>query len=221
MICSHDTMTYIRPGSHLMRKFSRFWQTQEIDLDEQYAIGVRMFDIRVFWTGDAWQLCHGAVDFGLSFKTLDDLVTYFLYKDGHIDTLMRLYLEKGSRSDEQRFINEVRQFDLCNKYIRLWRVGIKGDKDWLNGIANNNQHLFELGFKFALDEPWSGNCTELHGSIDFDFKHLFRSIGRLARKSLRKDAIRLNAELMKDKNWQEMCEDKEHLYMIDFVNLHD
>lgn len=212
MIGSHDSYTFHKATKSIYNKslVRRTWKAQNMNIAEQYEHGVRMFDVRVCRDGNKWRVCHGAAEFDETFASIQCICDFFdrLYPDA----IYRIWLEKGSKAVERRFIaesvNEHCHCSLCDFYPNLWRVGIKSYKEWTNGICNNNERLYNKGYLFAKDAPWSGNCHELHGTMSF--KNYFKG-------SLESQAKKYNREIMNTVPTDQIC-GKEHLYLIDFVD---
>lgn len=212
MIGSHDSYTFHKATKGIYNKslVRRTWKAQNMSLDEQYEHGVRMFDVRVCRDGNKWRVCHGAAEFDETFASIQCICDFFdrLYPDA----IYRIWLEKGSKAVEKRFIaesvNDYCHCSLCDSYPNLWRVGIKSYKEWTKGICNNNDSLYNRGYLFAKDAPWSGNCHELHGTMSF--KNYFKG-------SLESQAKKYNRKIMNTVP-KDQIYGKEHLYLIDFVD---
>ena len=60
-------------------------------------LGVQYFDVRVRKDRGKWRICHGKVDFNITYESLRDIVDLFSgYK-------LRLILERGTLWDEEDF----------------------------------------------------------------------------------------------------------------------
>jgi hypothetical protein len=214
MIGSHDSLTYLKSTSWIYNNCKKYWKTQIDSIESQYAFGIRMFDIRVCWDNKSrsWIPSHGKVNLkGLKWANIKEVLFYM--KLNFPNAIFRLWLEKGDSSDKNKFTYEVTtamQDPLFSDTL-LWRAGIKSSKEWKHGIFNQNQKLFDLGYKFALDETWRNPCFELHGSIN-DLDDAFRI-------DLRKEARKINGKLefFKDQSkLKSVLESKDNLYFIDY-----
>lgn len=210
MIGSHDSYTFHKATKGIYNKslIRRTWKAQNMNIAEQYEHGVRMFDVRVCRDGNRWRVCHGAAEFNETFATIQTICRFFSSR--YPAAIYRIWLEKGSKGVEKRFIAESisKGCTLCDIYPNLWRVGIKSYKEWTNGICNNNDSLYNRGYLFANDAPWSGNCHELHGTMSF--KNYFKG-------SLESQAKKYNRKIMNTVP-KEQLYGKEHLYLIDFID---
>lgn len=211
MIGSHDTFTFLAPINPWFNCGERLWKTQYRDLDFQYSWGVRFFDIRVYWTGSYWRLCHGVVNFNhYAFQSLGQICQYI--QSRYPEALYRIVLEKDCNQGLQQFIKEC-DYSLFAGVDNLWRCDVKFYKHWDGVCKNRDEKLFNRGFKFAFDLPWSGNCTELHGSVT---KNNWWKV------SLKKEAEQCNAKLfgnLTSEQIQYIKEDKTKLYLIDYSTL--
>ena len=207
MIGSHDTFTYLEPCNPILNLGERWWKTQCRSIKEQYEFGVRFFDIRVCLDKHYfWRFCHGLVNFNRCVGTLYEICLYmaiFCPK-----AIYRIVLEKGNYTDEMIFIYETE--GLCDKFPNLWRVDIKSSKVWMGEVCNNNELLFNMGYKFALVNTWEKPAHELHG---------FVTTSNFYKVNLRKEAMKINGSLTFFDNkasLKEVIDDKVNLYFIDY-----
>lgn len=122
MIGTHDSFTYLKAKNKIYELFSFLWRTQTKNIDEQKALGVKYIDIRVHKNKyNNWELCHGVVNFPLSFSSLKNIFHVF------DDFKIRLILEKGNKSDEKAFISAT-EF-LTSYFTNIAFIGIK--KKWV------------------------------------------------------------------------------------------
>lgn len=161
MIGAHDTFTFQDAGG-IAAITPDSWKCQSVDYETLYKKGVRMFDIRVYWDSN-WRACHGAAHLSSRWATVQDICNEM--KTNCPEAIYRIVLENGkllgnpTGSEIARFITEVQQLNEPN----LWRAIIQyksGTTDWVNGIKNNNQELFDKGYKFAL----LGSSTEAYAT---------------------------------------------------------
>lgn len=206
MIGSHDTFTYLKSTSWVYNHVTKWWRTQCKSIDEQYAFGIRFFDIRVCRDSNNWRLCHGAANFKMIFPTIKDICNFMNMK--YPLAFYRIVLEKGDYEDEKKFIKESQ--GLCSKFLSLWRVDIKASKVWLGEIDNNNMALFNAGYKFALINTWQEPAYELHGNI---------TVKNFYKINLKKEAQKINGNLKFFKDPQmlkDMIDSKDELYFLDY-----
>lgn len=213
MIGSHDTFTYLKPCNTIFNIGKRWWKTQCKTIEEQYKFGVRFFDIRVCLDLDkdipwryCWRYCHGIVNFNGYKRTLNDICLYM--KSYFPEAIYRIVLEKGDSSVIDLFTTEAEY--LCKHYPNLWRVDIKSTGNWMGSVCNNNQNLYNIGYKFAKVDTWATPAHELHGSI---------IAGNFYKTNLKKEAQKINGglEFFKDpQKLKDMITSKDELYFLDY-----
>ena len=122
MIGTHNTFTYLHCDSKLVEGQSRFWRCQDLTLAEQYKIGVRYFDMRVFRTvkngRKVWQAAHGEANLKKTWTNIKSVCNMVRALKG---SKFRIFLEKGDQDDIDEFAKQVN--DLAPKYPELdWAV---------------------------------------------------------------------------------------------------
>lgn len=230
MIGSHDSFTYCKSTSWWYNHAKKYWKTQRRSIEEQYKWGVRFFDIRVYRDGNIWRTCHGVVNLTKCFNSLKEICEYM--KTACPTAIYRIVLEKGSeRAFKSQALNTISAFkaqklnlsvdkvntpigniekvnpNLCDLYPNLWRVDIKANGDYLGSVCNNNQKLYDRGYKFALVAPWTSPAHELHGQV---------KTGNIFKIDLRKEAMKINREIFDKHVLTDLLESKEYLYFIDY-----
>lgn len=210
MIGSHNTFTYLDSTCPLFNLGKRWWKCQSRSIGEQYGFGVRMFDIRVCWDKDRWRNCHGAVNLQGWFFSLESICQYMAAF--FPDAIYRIVLEKGER---EHFLGQIAYtgtgYSLTETHPNLWRLDIKAEKYWLGRYGNNNEQLYERGYKFAMGNTWESPAHELTGHV---------TTGNFYRTSLRREAKRINSRLpffQSKEELRQMTESKEQLYFIDYA----
>ena len=214
MIGSHDTFTYLKSTSWLYNNCKKYWKCQCKSIEEQYAFGIRMFDIRIYRDKNLWKPCHGKANMkDMGWCSIKDIVYYMSVKFPM--AIYRLWLEKGNDKDKQLFKSEL--MEALNDWVfttgqsLLWRAGIKETKEWKYGLFNQNQKLYNMGYKFALNNTWESPCHELHGGIN--------NIDDIFHTDLRKKARKINGgfDFFKDSNkLKKMLSSNNELYFLDF-----
>lgn len=212
MIGSHNTFTYLESAIPLFNLCKRWWKCQTKPLLWQYAYGIRFFDIRVCRDKGLWKLCHGLVDLKddstmfTKIISLEDICKAMAKMCP--EAIYRIVLEKGNSTDEMIFIMET--CNLCKQYPNLWRLDIKNDQIWNGKYGNNNQLLYDKGYKFAKVNTWEEPSHELRGNITKDNWY---------KTSLKGEAKTINSNLdfFKDNyRLEQMIASKEELYLLDF-----
>lgn len=140
MIGTHDSYTFLPARKKLFELFSFLWRTQVKSIAQQKEIGVTYFDVRVRRDGDVWRVCHGLVDFNITFNSVKEIV-YLFYK-----YKVRIILERGGSED--LFRKEVRESMSCTSLSfacikKGWKIIINRDPHildytyipWLSGVS--------------------------------------------------------------------------------------
>ena len=128
MIGTHDSYTYLKSTEGIYNTFSWSWRTQDKSIQQQYAAGVRYFDIRVREDGKFWRVCHGVVDLDKRFASIQDILVLFsgIYKD----SLVRLILEKGPTAKFESEINKYKDLYPCLAFSCIkdnWKILVNRD----------------------------------------------------------------------------------------------
>ena len=166
MITAHDLFTYGNvdnnfPNGDLFRSHKGLWKCQERNEQQLYDMGVRMFDCRVYWDHSYWRAAHGAVNFQITFNTLEELCNHF-DSLGKGDALYRIVLEKDENDGETKFREQAS--GLCARHQNIWTILIKyKTSNWLNDtgmVENNIASLVSRGYTFAQYLPWQSPNKE-------------------------------------------------------------
>lgn len=208
MIGTHDSFSYL-PAQGIANLLPRLWRTQSASLLEQYASGVRMFDLRIRLdrTNTKWQACHGLARFNWHWDRVADLCRYI---EKHFPkAIYRIVLDRGNRDEEDYF--RYQSEHLCEHFSRLWRVDIRRSGRWDGAVCNNNAELYKEGYLFAMVNTWECPAFELHGKLTW------RNALTL---DLHKEARRINATLpvmTDDEAYAEDTMNKENLFLLDYA----
>ena len=65
MLGTHNTMTYLKPHKWWMKLINFTAKCQDINIEKQFELGVRFFDMRVRLVGDKLTLAHGIVEYNV------------------------------------------------------------------------------------------------------------------------------------------------------------
>lgn len=203
MIGTHDSYTYQKSKNFFAKFISIFWRTQKLTIQEQYNIGVRVFDVRVYRTKDnKWGTAHGFVHFDESFESLSKICEYF----GHNfpGAYIRIYLEDKVKNNEEIKTLFLKEAELAFKSYEfmLWEIGTHFP--WITYYRNSN-------FKFKLIEY----CCHLFGwNTDKGFWYNIKNIDWSS------FSIPSYAKKHNQKITQEMIDDKSTLYFYDYVGIY-
>lgn len=102
MIGTHNSYTFLPAKNKFFEWFSFLWRTQTKNIIEQKKAGVTYFDIRVRRDkANKWRICHGIVDFAITFDTLREIADLF---SGY---RFRLILERNTNGGTWYFRDEI------------------------------------------------------------------------------------------------------------------
>lgn len=166
MIGTHDSFTYLNPKKRVFNILSFLWRTQTKNIQEQRALGVKYFDIRVRYYKGKWILCHGLVDFDtIPFSTLEDIMKFFNKSE-----YLRVILERVSSNDDIfKFKHDI--LVLKEEYKNIVFSCIK--KDW-NIVINNDLNIIDYTYT-----PFLSNLSLLDNIKRMNF---FSTIKKWAKK---------------------------------------
>ena len=202
MLASHDSFTYQKSKNILLNLFSIFWKCQKKDINEQYKLGVRIFDIRVYRSKDKWGTAHGCVCFNQSFKTISSICKYF--NDNFEGSIIRIYLEDNVKNNNKLrdlFLQEADE--AFSKYKdMLWEIGTHFP--WITYYRNKDFHP-EIKEYYCHLFNWNTDQ-----SIKYNIEHFDKSSW----------SIPLYAKKHNPNITQEMIEDPNIMYMMDYIGIY-
>lgn len=127
-IASHDTMAYLKPRKWWMRLFNFMAQCQSKTIEEQYELGIRMFDLRIKYDKDLNpRFAHGLVEYD---KKIEDVLDYLASREE--TCFVRIILENPKSKLIERysikFVEDVNTW--VNKYSNLVFFEGRRKCDW-------------------------------------------------------------------------------------------
>ena len=229
MITAHDLFTYGNvdnnfPNGDLFRSHKGLWKCQERNEQQLYDMGVRMFDCRVYWDEKYWRAAHGAVNFKITFNTLEELCSHF-DSLGKGEALYRIVLEKDDHNGETKFREQAS--GLCAKHQNIWTILIKyKTSNWLNDtgmVENNIASLVSRGYTFANHVPWESPNKEYNvAPPSFDLSNISKyanfKIEEHARNGFTDD--RGYHDPNPNPTTWDMLNSKEFLYSMDYCHIY-
>lgn len=205
MIASHDSYTYLTPRNLLMLLISPWWRCQKVDIEKQYKLGVRVFDVRVHRYKNKWHTAHGLAHFKkVSFNTLMDICKYF--NDTFENSVIRIYLEddcnkKKNKEIEDIFLQEADEaFSIYEN--TLWEIGTH--HPWKTYYRNKK-------FTPQIKEYY---CHFLNWNTDQSIKENLKHLD-WSQWSLPYYAKKHNPEIT-----EEMIYDPNVMYIIDYIGIY-
>lgn len=97
MIASHNSWTFAKPKKWWMRIIAFTARCQNINIQEQYKLGVRLFDLRIKNN----KVYHGLIEYDIDFYK--DL----FWLNGKKDVSIRVLLESSKEGYEENFITII------------------------------------------------------------------------------------------------------------------
>jgi hypothetical protein len=203
MIASHDSYTYQKPKNILLNLISIFWRCQKKDINEQYKLGTRVFDIRVYRNNkNVWGTAHSFVHFNQSFDTLSDIYKYF--KENFKGSIIRLYLEDNVRNNEELkniFLKEADEA-IAKYNSMIWEIGTHFP--WVTYYRNKNFNP-ELKEYYCRLFSWDTDKSFL-----YNIKHINWSSWCLP----------LYAKKHNPTITDEMIKDNKVIHMLDYIGIY-
>lgn len=120
MLASHNSWTFAKPKKWWMRLIAFTARCQKLNIQEQYKLGVRFFDLRL--RDD--KVCHGLIEYGINY--FEDLFWLNGKGDVHIRILFESY--KPNCGNDYQFISTVRILE--NVYPDIKFYGGNRKYDW-------------------------------------------------------------------------------------------
>lgn len=151
MLGTHDSYTFLKARYKVFELFSFMWRTQTKSILQQKQNGTRYFDIRIRRNNNKWRVCHGLVDFNLTYSTIKDIVDAF---NGYN---IRIILERGN--GRELFIRELEDYKSTNSPIKFACI----KKNW-EIIIDNDLPLFDFTYI-----PWYSNLSFIENIKRFNF----------------------------------------------------
>lgn len=166
---SHDSMTYLPPKKWYLYPFRFMARCQSKTIEEQYELGIRMFDIRISFDKEGTpEFRHGLIAYKGDVKS----VLEYLNRMG--DTHVRIMLEEY-RDDKSDF-NEVLFALACNDwkkhYPKIKFFGGRRKRDWAKIIDFKYDPIYDNKYSSCntpdgktgtvLDDLWPWLYAKLH-----------------------------------------------------------
>lgn len=182
---THDSFTYNAPAVT-----ARWAQTQVLDITDQWAAGIRSFDIRV--DAGSLNLCHSSVNLRISLADALGLINRQLRENRSECAIIIIRIERGRETDEakEKINNAILgSFDAVaswrpgltlgearGKAIVIYRYALPAGVEPLGPSASgfgNNDHSQRLtlasGGSVLSAEFWVQDCYSPDGGSNDDF----------------------------------------------------
>ena len=203
MLASHDSYTYQKARNPFVQLIKSFWRTQKKTIEEQYALGVRIFDVRVSsFKKDGhiqWRTAHGLAKFNRTFNSLESICSYFEYT--FPNSIIRIYLEDNKPSDEV-LTEYLRQASIISEVHAnmIWEIGTH--YPWKPYFTNKE---FQIKEYYCHLFNWNPDKSVWYNLKHFDWSS--RSLPAYSKKH--------NPEITK-----EMIDDPNVLHFMDYIGVY-
>lgn len=145
---SHNSWSFLPPKKWWQRTLAFTARCQRINIKEQYALGVRCFDLRIRFYKWAPHIVHNSFDYG----KLDDIMNDIIWLNTKGDVYIRLIHDVRKEKDYTE-TNVALFRDLCLKLISVFpRL-----KFW----CGRNLYNWEVDYNF----DFKPQCTEMYSSV--------------------------------------------------------
>lgn len=156
IIGTHDSITAHPPRKWWMKLGKAIAVTQDKTIYQQYADGIRCFDLRIRLSDDdTWVLCHGLYEVNLD---IYDLLYWFRTKaeQNRENVYIRIVLEDKKHCDKEaeRFIKFCEWADSFSPYLIFIAGNRKSDWKQLYKFGYPNQRQWMPVSSCAEDAKW-------------------------------------------------------------------
>ena len=147
---SHNTMSYLKPTKWWMKIFRFCAKCQNKTIEEQYKLGVRCFDIRLWYDdNNNFILRHGIISFEYN-KTVEDILSFINSKG---NCYVRILLESTCFNKGNLF-NKVELFkyfckNIESKYPNIKFFGGIDKSTWTKVFTFNNEDIPEVCERYS------------------------------------------------------------------------
>ncbi|ENR5392705.1 TPA: phosphatidylinositol-specific phospholipase C [Providencia rettgeri] len=159
------------PGTHDSAAYKNFVDsvsTQTLNFDQQLEYGIRVFDIRIRHTNNAFALHHGNVFLDVMFGDFMNSIDTFLSKNPSETVLFRLKKEIESDDSNTRAISKTLEYYIelhKDKYFDLQSMSTKlGDIRGRYMILSNSDAFHNYGLYYGLTDTQD----EFHLTTNWD-----------------------------------------------------
>lgn len=165
---THNSMSYLPPKQWWMKPFHFIAKCQNKTVQEQYASGVEVFDIRIKWNrqNHTWEFAHGS----MIFKSNNNIEDIFSYLNEREDKLfIRLILEYNKPPKDVDNISIQFQYDVekwIEKYTNLTFFAFNRKYDWKELYHSNYKPIIEQAVSSMNNTLFDDWCPWLYAKIN-------------------------------------------------------
>lgn len=148
---SHNSWSFLKPKHWWMRPFAFISRCQHIDITQQYALGVRCFDLRILFDDKGnFKVAHGYMVYDI---TQTELVEDLQWLNAKGNCYVRLIHEVRRKS---QYTDEAIQYfkNLCH----CWESTFKNIHFWCGRNLYNWQFDYDFGPEPSCEEKYASVC---------------------------------------------------------------
>lgn len=148
---SHNSWSFLPPKKWWQKALAFTARCQKKDIQEQYALGVRCFDLRLRLINGEWHIVHNSFDYGLLEGIMYDLS--WLHRQG--DVVIRILHDvRKERDYTKEAVEKFKSF--CAELILDIYPDIKW---WCGRNLYNWEEDFVFDYKPVCHEFYSSVCS--------------------------------------------------------------
>lgn len=145
---SHNSMTYLPPKKWYLYPFRFMAKCQSKTIEEQYNLGIRMFDLRIhFDKKNQPEFRHGAI----AYK--GDVISVLKFLNNKKDTRVRIILE------DYRNNGNYLQECLFSLAVTTWALEFKNIKFFGGNRKSDWMEIVHFKYNPSIEDKYSSNNT--------------------------------------------------------------
>ncbi len=182
---SHNSWSFLPPRKWWQKALAFTARCQRLNIQEQYALGVRCFDLRLKLIGKHWHVVHNSFDYGLLDDVMYDLGwLHRLCREGSI--YIRVLHDVRRRKDYT--LHDVTLFiELCRTLTAYY----PDFKFWCGRNLYNWHEDYTFDFKPQCTEMYSSVCSPRIIDDWFPLMYAKRNNAWIRREEYKPDEILL------------------------------
>lgn len=160
LLGSHNSLSYLPPKKWWMKPFHWMARCQRVDYKKQYALGVRVFDLRI-WLDKCYrvQIRHGQMEFKVpkGFDGEQYVAKFLRYLDTQGGCAVRVILE------EDDILEQLPYADKAEEYFHDWCIVYAFRYKHIKFFGGNRKYDWKVLYDFkndiSLDDKYSSTTS--------------------------------------------------------------
>lgn len=146
---SHNSWSYLPPKKWWMKLFSFTARCQDLNIEEQYNLGVKCFDLRIRFKDGELIVAHGLIEYDINRQELFKLLEYLDFKGDVSVRILHEVRTKNSYTQEsiEDFIDFIITLQCRFNHIKFW--------------CGRNLYNWNIDYEF----PFKPSCEEKYSSV--------------------------------------------------------